>query len=104
MQISNGVKIKENLQKILKKFWQNLFLILILLLILDLILGGIFFWQYYLRAREEKEPFFVKPLKINQTLMEKVSEEWTQRESIFDIAAEKQYPDPFRGTTPEKID
>ena len=104
MQISNGVKIKENLQKILKKFWQNLFLILILLLILDLILGGIFFWQYYLRAREEKGPIYIKPLKISQTLMEEVSKEWAQRESILGIATEKQYPDPFRGITPEKID
>lgn len=93
-------KIKENLNKVLKKFWQNLFLILILLLVLDLILGGIFFWKYYLRA-QEKEPQVILPLKINQALMEKVSEKWAEREAIFGKAAEKEYSDPFRGTISE---
>ena len=97
-------KIKEKLLEFLKKFWQNLFLVLILLLLLALALGGIFFWRYYLRAREEKVPLHVKPLKINQVLMEKVSGEWARRESIFDGAEEKEYPDPFRGALPEKID
>jgi len=97
-------KIKEKLSKILKRFWQNLFLVLALLLLLDLILGGIFFWQYCFRTQEEKVPYFVKPLKINQALMEKVSEEWTKRESIFQEALEKEYPDPFRGIGLEKID
>jgi len=89
--------------ELLKKFWQNLFLVLILLLILALALGGIFFWKYYLRAQEEKVPFYVKPLKINQGLMEKVSGEWARRESIFKAAEEKEYLDPFRGTPLEEM-
>ena len=93
-------KIKEKLLEFLKKFWQNLFLVLILLLILDLILGGVFFWKYYLRP-QEKEPQIIPPLKINQVLMEKVSEEWARRETIFKTAEEKGYPDPFRGTISE---
>ncbi|MBZ9572716.1 hypothetical protein KJA17_00770 [Patescibacteria group bacterium] len=96
-------KVKENLIELLKKFWQNLFLILILLLVLDLILGGIFFWKYYLRP-QEKELQIIPPLKISQGLMEKVSGEWARRESIFKEAEEKEYPDPFRGALPEKID
>ncbi|MCD6500869.1 hypothetical protein J7K42_02530 [bacterium] len=99
-------KIKENLKKLLRKFWQKLFLVLILLLVLDFVLGGIFFWQYYLRTKEEKVFLFVQSLKINQALMEKVSGVWVQRETIFESAAEKQYPDPFHGpiTATEKVD
>ena len=88
-------KIKEKLSKILRKFWQNLFLVLLLLLLLDLILGGIFFWQYYLKPKGTEAPCFVKPLKISQSSIEKVSSGWLQREAIFEKAAEKQYPDPF---------
>jgi len=94
-------KSKEKLLKLLKKFWQNLFLVLILLLVLAFALGGIFFWKYYLRVQEEKAPLYVKPLKINQVLMEKVSGEWVQRETISKTAEEKQYPDSFRGTPSE---
>lgn len=93
-------KIKGNLQKSLKKFWQKLWLILILLLVLDLILGGVIFWKYYLQA-QEKESLIISPLKINQALMEKVSQEWTKRETIFEEAEEKEYLDPFRGTLSE---
>jgi len=90
-------KIKEKLEKSFEKFWQNLFLILILLLVLDLILGGFLFWKYYLQA-QEKESLISSPLKINQALMEKVSEEWSKRETIFEAVQEKEYLDPFRGT------
>ena len=93
-------KIKEDLQRSLRKFWQKLWLILILLLVLDLILGGILFWKYYLQA-QEKESLIISPLKINQALMEKVSTKWSQKEIIFEGAQEKEYLDPFRGTISE---
>lgn len=96
-------KIKENLLRSLKKFWQKLWLLLILLLILDLILGGVFFWKYYLQVREKESPI-IFPLKINQALMEKVSTEWLKREIIFEEAEEKEYLDPFRGTPLEEIE
>ena len=96
-------KVKNTVIKILKKLWQNLILLMIFFLVLDLIFGGIFFFKYYLLAKE-KEPQVYIPLKINQTLMEKFSSEWQNREKIFKAAEEKEYPNPFQEIPSEKID
>ncbi|MDI6883308.1 MAG: hypothetical protein QMC93_02435 [Patescibacteria group bacterium] len=88
-------KIKKIISKVLKEFWQNLFLVLIFLLILDLIIGGIFFFEYYLK--EKRGEFQVPPaLKINQNLLNKFSSDWQDREINFERAKEKEYLDPFR--------
>ena len=93
-------KIKKVLNKILKKLWQNLFLILIFLLFLDLIIGGIFFWKYYLLVKKEEPQIYI-PLGINQALLEKVSSGWEEREAAFKTAQKKEYPNPFHEIQPE---
>ena len=89
-----GEKIKKGVINILKKFSQNLWLFLVFLLILDLLFGGIFFWKYYLQAKA-REVQRAAYLRINQALMERFSEEWAQRERIFQQAETKEYPNLF---------
>jgi len=93
-------KIKDIIVKILKKLWQNLIVLMIFLLILDLIIGGIFFFKYYLLAKE-KEPETYIPLRINNALMENFSAKFQERENNFNAAESKEYTDPFQSTPSE---
>ena len=94
-------EIKEGLSQTLKKISSNLLLVLVLFLVLDLVLGGIFFWQYYLKA-EKEEPQVILPLKINQALLQRFSSAWQEREELFGQAALKQYPELFNLTLSEE--
>lgn len=94
--------IKKELLKILQKLSQNLFLVLVFLLVLDLIIGGLFFWKYYLKA-QAREIMLPPVLKINQALLNKFSSQYLKREKIFQAAETKQYPDPFQGIIIEEV-
>ena len=88
-------KIKYSLKSILGKFSRNLWLVMIFLLALDFGLGAFFFWKYCLKGAETTS--LLPPLlKINQGLVEEISEEWSAREKIFEDAANKEYLDVFR--------
>lgn len=92
----NFVKIEKRLKTVLKKFWQRLFLVLIFLLVLDLFLAGISFWKYYLAPREKILQGYL-PLRISQVLIDDFSQDWQEREVLFEKASEKVHRDIFRG-------
>jgi len=94
-------KIKKDLKKVVKKFWENLLLVLIFFLILDLFIGGILFLKHYLSPSEESSYISI-PLKINQVLLDRFSQRYNQKEEIFNQIWNKQYPDLFRGELTER--
>ena len=89
----NTETIKEETKNFLTIIWKNLILILFFLLILDIVIGGIFFWKYSINPQQKKQT--ISSLTINKNLVEKISDEWTKRDSLFENAVEKEYPDPF---------
>lgn len=94
----NPAKIKKSTAKLLKKFWQNLFLMMLLLFLLDLIFGWLLLYRYYLKIEETVQ--IPSPLKINEVLLNQFSSQWVSREEVFRAADEKQYPNPFRSRIP----
>lgn len=69
---------------------------LIILFVLDLLLAALVFWQVYL-LRESPVVVRIETLQINQALLDDFSSQWQKRESDFEKALQKEYPDPFRG-------
>ncbi len=92
------IEIK-NISSVLKglkrKLLQNSLLLLIFFLLIDLIIGGIFFWKYYLKVIGE-EPKMTPSSKINQTLLNQFSNTYQKRQKLFEKAKEKEYFDIFK--------
>jgi cbb3-type cytochrome oxidase subunit 3 len=90
-------KIKKDIKfssKIINIFAKNLFLIFLLLLLVDSILIGYLFFKYSI---QEKEIFLQDySIGLNQEILNKVSEEWAERESLFQLVNFNQYLDLFR--------
>jgi len=88
-------KFLNSLKNLKKRIFENLVLLLVTLLLIDLIIGGIFFWRYYLKViKEELE--ITPSLKINQTLLNQFSNTYQKRQELFEEAKEKEYFDIFR--------
>ena len=82
-----------------KRIFENLVLLLATLLLIDLIIGGIFFWKYYLKVIKEK-PKIIPPFKINQTLLNQFSNTYQKRQELFEEIKKKEYFDIFKPVSP----
>ena len=80
--------------KIINIFAKNLFLIFLLLLLVDSILIGYLFFKYSI---QEKDIFLQNySIGLNQEILNKVLEKWTERENLFQLVDFNQYLDLFR--------
>lgn len=92
----NKKTIKKGLLGALRKLGKHLPLVLIFLICLDLILGGFFFWKYYIKGGE-REIVMSPPLMINRGLLNNLSAKYAEKEKVSQIAEAKTYLDSFSG-------
>ena len=92
---------KEQLKKICRMllkagrvFWERPFLCLAIFLLLDGLIFALFFWHFCLKTTETEAPLSAG-LTLNIGLLDGFVLDWQIRQTAFDAALIKDYPDLF---------
>ena len=75
---------------------QNAFSTYLGFLIICLVIGTLVFYQYVISIESLEVDIFESSLKFNQDVYGEVLELWQERETVFDGADLKEYPDLFQ--------
>lgn len=88
-------KIKEFLKRLVWIIGRNAFVVFVILFFLALILGGFIFYKYSFLAEKSEPQITERPLRLEETIYQKILKEWQIRQQKFKEAEEKEYPDLF---------
>ena len=94
-------KIQNFFKKLPKVLVKNMFLGYLGFLLISFIIGFATFYYYSLSAEQSFEVSEEELLKFDRDTYQKVLEEWQKKNERFLQIETREYPNPFKGLTPQ---